>query len=110
MKIAYDVNRVIDDFIMICFFVGNDFLPRVFCFDIRLGTLEDLINLFKQHVIEASDYLNDRGRINWKEFTRLMKRLSRFERVAMENRESEIIEFFNSLESEQYDDAQLKVH
>jgi len=35
MKIGYDINRVIDDFIMVCSFVGNDFLPRVFCFDIK---------------------------------------------------------------------------
>lgn len=34
-KKPYDINRIIDDFLLICVFVGNDFLPRVFCFDIR---------------------------------------------------------------------------
>lgn len=65
MKIEYDINRIIDDFILLCFFIGNDFLPRVFCFDIRQGTLEALIILFKKHLSECDNYLTNRGDINW---------------------------------------------
>lgn len=53
MKMPFIIDRVIDDFILLCFFVGNDFLPRVYCFDIRIGTIEALIELFKKHLVAA---------------------------------------------------------
>lgn len=90
MKIAYDINRILDDFIMICFFVGNDFLPRIYCFDIRTGTLEELIKLFKKHLTDCENYLHDRGSINWKEFLRLILKMRDFEKLALENRKEEM--------------------
>ena len=65
MKIPYDLNRIIDDFIFLCFFVGNDFLPRIYSFSIRLGSLEKLIQCFKSFLIQTDNYLHHRGQINW---------------------------------------------
>lgn len=47
MKIPYNIDRVIDDFLLLFFLIGNDFLPRVYCFDIKQGTVELLIDTFK---------------------------------------------------------------
>jgi 5'-3' exonuclease len=31
----YDIRKIIDDFIFIMMFVGNDFVPRLFGFNIK---------------------------------------------------------------------------
>ncbi len=32
-------------FVFLCFFIGNDFLPRCYCYDIREGHIEILIEM-----------------------------------------------------------------
>lgn len=73
MKIPYSIDRIIDDFILLCFFVGNDFLPRIYCFDIRIGTIEPLLDLFKRHLKHASEYIVNRGDINFIELLNLLE-------------------------------------
>ena len=48
MKTRYDINRIIDDFVLIFYFVGNDFLPRNFCFNIREGSVELLLKILEK--------------------------------------------------------------
>jgi 5'-3' exoribonuclease 1 len=87
MKIPFDIGRIIDDFILVCFFVGNDFLPRVYCFDIKEGTIESLIDMFKDHLKNCENFVTNRGKINWVELKRLMNRLALFEIEATKKKE-----------------------
>lgn len=35
MQIPYDINKISRDFVFLFFFVGNDFLPRIYAYNIR---------------------------------------------------------------------------
>ena len=54
-------------------------LPRVYCFDIKTGNLEKLIEMFKNYLIHATSYINDTGKINFNALQILMKSISKFE-------------------------------
>jgi 5'-3' exoribonuclease 1 len=67
MKIPYDYQRILNDFVFLCFFIGNDFLPRSYCYDIREGNLDVLINGFKMFLKVCEDYIVHEDHMNLKE-------------------------------------------
>jgi len=85
-KDFYDIEKIIDDFILLCFFIGNDFLPRCYCFNIREGNFEELIEQYKTMLKNTEQYINESGVINWKGLQKLLHILSKFERTFIEER------------------------
>jgi len=79
MQERYNVEKIMDDFIFLCFFIGNDFLPRVFCMDIKIGNFDKLIEIFKETLIESDGYINEKGVIVWYRAVKLFKKIAEFE-------------------------------
>ena len=82
---------------MLFFFIGNDFLPRIYCFDIKRGNLDNLIKIFKKYLKTADNYINDDGIINWNGMEKLLNLLAKFEYKFMRDR---LIEFENIANNE----------
>lgn len=60
----FDMERVIDDFILMAFFVGNDFLPNLPNLHINEGALALMFKIYKDTLPKMGGYINDQGVIN----------------------------------------------
>ncbi|EER19448.1 5'-3' exoribonuclease, putative [Perkinsus marinus ATCC 50983] len=64
LPFPFDVERVIDDFVFMCFFVGNDFLPHLPSLNIRDGSIDQMICLYVEILPTLTDYLTCQGEVN----------------------------------------------
>ena len=72
----YDLERVIDDFILMAFFVGNDFLPNLPNLHINEGALALMFKVYKSVLPKAGGYINERGVIDLERLALLLEDLS----------------------------------
>ncbi|KAM3526567.1 hypothetical protein NHJ13051_003407 [Beauveria bassiana] len=75
----FDLERVIDDFILMAFFVGNDFLPNLPGLHINEGALADMFEIYKRVLPEEGGYLHENGVLNIKRALRMIAELSKVE-------------------------------
>jgi 5'-3' exoribonuclease 2 len=75
------LERLVDDWIFICFFVGNDFLPHLPSLRIREGAIERLISIYKNMPKETKgdSYLHQDGKVNLPRLEHLLMELGKVE-------------------------------
>ena len=61
---GYDAERIIDDFVFLCFLVGNDFLPHLPSLQIRDGALDAIIAIYRSLLSSLSGYMTKNGKID----------------------------------------------
>ncbi|MCJ1312646.1 5'-3' exoribonuclease 2 [Agyrium rufum] len=60
----FDLERALDDWIFMCCFVGNDFLPHLPSLDIREDGIDTLITLWRENIPMMGGYVTKDGHID----------------------------------------------
>lgn len=98
LTFEYSFERVLDDFILIMYVIGNDFLPHLPDLHINKGAFPFLIGAFKESMKHMDGYLNEGGKINLRRFGIWLEYLSEFELENFEKQNVDIDWFNKRLE------------
>lgn len=98
LPFEYSFERILDDFILIMYVIGNDFLPNLPDLFINKGAFPLLIETFKQSLRNVDGYINEGGRINFRRLNVFLTYLSEFELENFERNDVDIDWFNKKLE------------
>ncbi|KAL6038203.1 hypothetical protein STEG23_030971, partial [Scotinomys teguina] len=76
----YDIEKIIDDWILMGFLVGNDFIPHLPHLHINHDALPLLYGTYTAILPELGGYINESGHLNLPRFEKYLVKLSDFDR------------------------------
>uniref|UniRef100_A0A2R5LC27 5'-3' exoribonuclease n=1 Tax=Ornithodoros turicata TaxID=34597 RepID=A0A2R5LC27_9ACAR len=93
LPFPFDFERTVDDWVFMCFFVGNDFLPHLPSLEIREHAIDRLIRLYKQAVYKTGGYLTENGFVSLKRVQLIMTELGEAEDEIFKQRQQRELGF-----------------
>ncbi|KAJ2817808.1 exonuclease II Exo2, partial [Coemansia erecta] len=76
---AFDLERIIDDYVLMIMLVGNDFLPNLPKLSINGGALNFMFSTYARIRPALGGYLHDNGKLNLARLQVFMREIERFE-------------------------------
>ncbi|XP_048018576.1 5'-3' exoribonuclease 1 isoform X2 [Megalobrama amblycephala] len=80
ISFEYDLERIIDDWVLMGFLVGNDFIPHLPHLHINHDALPLLYRTYISVLPSLGGYLNENGHLNLAHFEKYLEKLSDFDR------------------------------
>lgn len=82
----FDLERAIDDWVLLIFFVGNDFLPHLPSLEIREGAIETLLSIWKNELPQMGGYLTNNGKLEYDRVQIILEGLAKREDAIFKKR------------------------
>lgn len=83
IKFRWNVENLIDDFVFLCFFGGNDFLPHLPALNIHQGGIDILMHLYKRMLPSLGGYITTNGEVNLARIEKFMKEFAKSEEAIL---------------------------
>ena len=79
LPFEYNLENIIDDWVLMGFLVGNDFIPHIPHFHINKNSLLQLYEAYKQVMPKLDGYLNEDGKLNLTRFQTYLNELTKID-------------------------------
>jgi 5'-3' exoribonuclease 1 len=89
LKVKFDLERVIDDFVFMCMLVGNDFLPHCPHLEIDTGALSMMMSNYVDLLPEWGGYLTNKEKLHPQRYEQFMYNLAIYEEEHFKKRGNE---------------------
>ncbi|KAF8195285.1 XRN 5'-3' exonuclease N-terminus-domain-containing protein [Mycena galopus ATCC 62051] len=90
LAFPYSLERVIDDFILLAVFVGNDFLPNLPDLHIHENGLERLFEVYKRVLPGLDGYINEGGVISTRRLQVVLDEMAKWEEDVFEKEYADV--------------------
>lgn len=80
LPFAYDMDSIVDDWILMCYLVGNDFIPNLPNFHINTNALPTLYASYKKVLPQMGGYINEAGVLNLRRLEMFLAELGEVDR------------------------------
>lgn len=85
MKIAFDIEKIIDDWVLMGFLVGNDFIPNIPNLHINSNALPMLYQAYIKTMTNLDGYINEGGTLNLARLQAYIDNLAQHDREHFES-------------------------
>lgn len=65
IRMPFDHRRFLEDWVFLCFTLGNDFLPCTPCFEIRANAIDKITQIYQNVFLNTRSYITEHGKINF---------------------------------------------
>lgn len=103
IRFEWDLERFIDEFTLLCFFVGNDFLPHIPGLSIRKGGVDILLSVYKNILPTLDGYITKNGKINLERLEKFLYNIGQAEQPLLHHLQANDLEYSRRMEANEWD-------